>query len=190
MTAAHEVLDFWFGAPGTAEHGKERDLWFRKSAATDEQIRSRFGAAVESALRGQHESWARTTEGARALILLLDQFTRNIFRDTPRAFAGDARALELARNLVASGADRTLLPYERWFVYLPFEHSESIDAQRESLRFFGELAAAGYPDALKWAQKHYEVIARFGRFPHRNRILGRASTAEELDYLSQPGAGF
>jgi uncharacterized protein (DUF924 family) len=190
MKAAQEILDFWFGAPGTAEHGKERELWFRKSAATDELIRTRFGTAVESALHGECENWPQTTEGARALILLLDQFTRNIFRDTPRSYAGDARALELARNLVASGADRTLLPFERWFVYLPFEHSESIEAQRESVRLFGELATAGHPDALKWAQKHYDIIARFGRFPHRNSILGRASTADEIEYLAQPGAGF
>jgi len=190
MTTAHEVLDFWFGAPGTAEHGSTRDLWFKKSAATDDLIRSGFGAVVESALRGECDAWARTTDGARALILLLDQFSRNVFRDTPRAFAGDARALGLARHLVASGADARLEPLQRWFVYLPFEHAESIEAQRESLRLFGALAAAGHAEALVWAQKHYDVIARFGRFPHRNRILGRASTAEEIDYLARPGAGF
>jgi len=190
MSGAPEVLDFWFGAPGTDEYGKEREFWFRKSAATDDLIRSRFGADVEAALRGERGAWAQTTDGTRALILLLDQFTRNIFRDTPRAFAGDTRALEHARYLVASGADSRLEPMERWFVYLPFEHAESIEAQRESLRLFGALAAAGHPDALKWARKHHDAIARFGRFPHRNRILGRTSTAEELEYLAQPGAGF
>ncbi|MGE5339308.1 MAG: DUF924 family protein [Gemmatimonadota bacterium] len=190
MTTPREVLDFWFGEPGSPEHGRERDFWFTKSAATDELIRARFGADTDAALRGEREPWAQTVDGTRALILLLDQFTRNIFRGTPRAFAGDARALQIARQLVSSGADRTLAPMQRWFVYLPFEHSESIDVQRESLRLFGELAAAGHPDALRWAQKHYDVIARFGRYPHRNDILGRASTPEELAFLAQPGAGF
>ena len=190
MTAPREIIDFWFGAPGSAERGQEREFWFTKSQATDELIRVRFGADVEAALRGERDAWAQTTDGACALILLLDQFTRNIFRDTPRAFAGDARALDLARRLVAAGADRGLAPLQRSFVYLPFEHAESIETQRESLRLFGDLAADGYADGLVWARKHYDVIARFGRFPHRNRILGRASTAEELEYLAQPGAGF
>ena len=190
MTTAQEVLDFWFGAPGAAEYGKAREFWFRKSQATDDLIRARFGAEVDAALRGERDAWAQTVIGTRALILLLDQFTRNIFRGTKRAFAGDERALELARALVAAGEDRKLAPLARWFVYLPFEHSESIEVQRESLRLFGELAAAGLAEALVWAQKHYDLIARFGRYPHRNRILGRASTAEELEYLAQPGAGF
>ena len=190
MTAPQDVLGFWFGAPGSAESGKQRDFWFRKSQATDELIRSRFGADVEAALRGERDAWASTVHGTRALILLLDQFTRNIHRDTPRAFAGDARALEHARRLVAQGEDEAPTPLERWFVYLPFEHSESIEVQRESVRLFAKLAAKGHPDALAWAQKHLDVIARFGRFPHRNRILGRKSTAEEIEYLAQPGAGF
>lgn len=190
MAAPHEVLDFWFGAPGSAEHGTTRDFWFTKSQATDELIRARFGADVEAALRGERDAWTQTIDGTRALILLLDQFTRNIFRDTPRAFAGDACALDLARRLVAAGGDRKLTVLERWFVYLPFEHAESIEMQRESLRLFGELAAAGAADALFWAQKHCDVIARFGRYPHRNAILGRESTAAELEYLAQPGAGF
>ncbi len=190
MTTAQDVLDFWFGAPGDPDAGKEREFWFRKSDATDEKIRTRFGADVQAALCGGRDDWARTVDGTRALILLLDQFARNIFRGTPRAFAGDARALELARGLVTAGADRALPPLARWFVYLPFEHSESIEIQRESLRLFGELAAAGFGDGLVWARKHYDVIARFGRYPHRNAILGRASTPEELKYLAQPGAGF
>lgn len=190
MSDPRDVLEFWFGAPNAADAGAPRDFWFRRSAATDELIRTRFGADVEAALRGERDAWSQTVDGARALILLLDQFTRNIFRDTPRAFAGDARALEVARALVAAGADRALAPLQRWFVYLPFEHSESLDAQRESLRLFGELAAAGLPEALDWARRHFEVIERFGRYPHRNAILGRASSAEELAYLAQPGAGF
>jgi uncharacterized protein (DUF924 family) len=190
MNTPPDVLDFWFGAPGSPEYGTARDFWFRKSDATDAAIRARFGADVEAALAGQHDRWAATPRGALALILLLDQFTRNVFRDTPRAFAGDDRALELARGLVRRGEDQALAPIERWFAYLPFEHAESLDAQRESLRLFAALAQHGLPEPLVWAQKHYDVIARFGRFPHRNAILGRASTAEEIEFLRQPGSRF
>jgi uncharacterized protein (DUF924 family) len=186
-----EVLDYWFGAPGSAEHGRTRELWFRKSDATDREIRSRFGAAVEAALRGELAHWADgDARDALALILLLDQFTRNSYRDTARAFAGDAQALAVAKALVSDGRDRQLIPVERGFVYLPFEHSENIADQHESLRLFGQLAEAGLPDLLVWARKHYEIIVRFGRYPHRNELLGRASTAEEIEFLKQPGSRF
>ena len=190
--AAGEILDFWFGAPGSAEHGRPRQLWFSKSDATDALIRERFGAAVDAALRGGLDPWADDDDArsALALILLLDQFTRNIFRDTARAFAGDAAALAVARRLVGDGRHRRLAPVERWFAYLPFEHSEAIDDQHESLRLFGELADEGMTEPLAWARKHYEIIARFGRYPHRNAALGRASTAEEIEFLRQPGSGF
>ena len=190
--AAGEVLDFWFGAPGSAEHGRPRQFWFSKSDATDALIRERFGAAVDAALRGRLDPWADDDDArsALALILLLDQFTRNIFRDTARAFAGDAAALAVARRLVGDGRHRRLAPVERWFAYLPFEHSEAIDDQHESLRLFGELADEGMTEPLAWARKHYEIIARFGRYPHRNAALGRASTAEEIEFLRQPGSGF
>jgi uncharacterized protein (DUF924 family) len=186
-----EVLDFWFGAPGSPEHGQSRPLWFSKSAATDEEIRRRFGSTVEAALRGELQHWADgNAREVLALILLLDQFTRNIFRDSARAFAGDAAALAVAKRLVADGRDLQLAPLERWFAYLPFEHSEQMDDQRESLRLFGELARVGLTEPLVWAQKHHDVVARFGRYPHRNEPLGRASTAEEIDFLRQPGARF
>lgn len=127
-----------------------------------------------------------------AELLLLDQCTRNIFRDTPRAFAGDSRALALAREMTASGADRRLHPLQRGFVYLPFEHAEDLAAQQEGLRHFEALAAAdaGSADTLLWAQRHEVIVRRFGRFPHRNAILGRSSTAEELEFLQQPGSRF
>jgi len=190
-TTPDEVLDFWFGAPGSAEHGRKRALWFTKSEATDEAIRSRFGAAIDAALRGELSHWASgSARDALALIVLLDQFTRNIFRDTARAFAGDKMALSVAKSMVASGQDRQLLPVERCFAYLPFEHSENLVDQHESLRLFGELAEAGHPDLLVWAQKHHEIIVRFGRYPHRNAQLGRESTAEETEFLKQPGSGF
>jgi len=189
--SAGEILDFWFGAPGSAEHGRPRQFWFSKSDATDALIRERFGAAVDAALRGRLDPWADgDAHSALALVLLLDQFTRNIFRDTARAFAGDAAALAVARRLVGDGRHRRLAPVERWFAYLPFEHSEAIDDQHESLRLFGELADEGMAEPLAWARKHYEIIARFGRYPHRNEALGRASTAEEIEFLRQPGSGF
>ncbi len=190
-TAPDEVLDFWFGAPGSAEFGRARGFWFTRSAATDELIRSRFGAAVELALRGELRHWADgEARGALALLLLLDQFTRNIFRDSARAFSGDAPALAVAKRLVADGRHLQLAPVERWFAYLPFEHSERIEDQRESLRLFGGLAQQGLAEPLVWAQKHHEVIARFGRYPHRNELLGRESTAEEVEFLRQPGSRF
>jgi len=189
--ASTEILDFWFGAPGSPEHGQSRKLWFTKSAATDEEILRRFGPTVEAALRGELQSWADgAAREALALILLLDQFTRNVHRDSARAFAGDAAALALARRLVADGRHLQLTPLERWFAYLPFEHSEDIADQRESLRLFGELAAEGLAEPLVWAQKHFDVVARFGRYPHRNELLGRDSTAEEIEFLRQPGSRF
>ncbi len=192
MNAAPDsVLDFWFGAPGTAEYGRPREFWFRKSVATDQVIRERFAPAVEAALQGGLRHWVDDgARGALAVILLLDQFTRNLFRDSARAFAGDAAALAIARDLVATGGDARLASVERWFAYMPFEHSESMADQRESLRLFGALAALGLAEPLAWAQKHFEVIERFGRYPHRNEVLGRNSTAEEIEFLRQPGSRF
>lgn len=164
--------------------------WFRKSEAFDQRVAERFGADIEAALAGTLPlEWAAEP---LAEILLLDQFTRNVLRGQPRAFAGDARALALAQALVASGADRALTTIERWFAYLPFEHAESLAMQDESVRLFSLLAAEDerLADALDYAHRHRDVIRRFGRFPHRNAVLGRASTAAELEYLAQPGAGF
>jgi uncharacterized protein (DUF924 family) len=186
-----DVLDFWFGAPGSEQFGRARAFWFTKSQSTDDEVRARFGLEVEAALRGERDDWAGSARGSLALILLLDQFTRNIYRDTPLAFAGDARARKAAKALVETGQDRRLMPVERWFVYLPFEHSESMADQRESLRLFTALSSEmNDPGPLAWAQKHYDVVARFGRYPHRNAILGRASTPEELEFLRQPGSRF
>jgi uncharacterized protein (DUF924 family) len=188
--SATDVLQFWFGEPGSAEPLRPRDLWFTKSDATDRLIADRFGAIVEDAILGKHDAWAASPREALALILVLDQFTRNIFRGTPRAFAGDARALALATRLVDTARDLALAPMERWFVYMPFEHSERLVDQYESVRLFERLAADGLDAPLDWARRHFDVVARFGRFPHRNAILGRESTPEEAEYLKQPGSGF
>ena len=185
-----KVLDFWFGGPADPDYGKARPLWFTKSEATDQLVRQRFGDTVEEALRGSFDDWAATPRGALALILVLDQFTRNIFRDSPRAFAGDAKALRLASNLVDRDDDRRLSPIERWFAYMPFEHSEFMNDQIESVRLFEQLAKEGLEEPLAWAVKHYDVIERFGRFPHRNAILGRESTADEIEFLKEQGSRF
>ncbi len=180
------ALDFWFGAPPYTR----RAAWFTKSEAFDAEVRQRVGATVEAALAGTlPAAWAAEP---LAEILLLDQFTRNIFRGTPRAFAGDARARALARQLVDSGAHRALHPEQRPFAYLPFEHAEDLALQDESVRLFAALAAEhpAADDYLDYAERHRDVIRRFGRFPHRNAILGRESTAAELAFLATPGAGF
>jgi uncharacterized protein (DUF924 family) len=188
---ASEVIDFWFGALGEPERGRARDVWFRKDPAFDDTIRSRFGEAVAIALAGGYGDWCVDAHGALARVLLLDQFTRNIFRDTPRAFAGDARALATADDAIARGLDRELGVYERWFLYMPFEHAEDAAAQHRSLGLFGALAQEmGDDGALDWARKHAEVIFRFGRYPHRNAILGRTSTPEEEAFLREPGSRF
>jgi len=191
-TTPGEVLEFWFGAPAAdAQPQQAREQWFSKDEAFDAEIRTRFGEAIGEALAGRLEHWLDTPEGALAYLLLLDQFTRNAYRGTPASFAGDARALAAARRLVALGWDRGFAPVRRWFCYLPFEHSESLADQRESLRLFATLrddpVAGG---AYDWAVKHFEIVERFGRFPHRNEILGRASTAEEIEFLRQPGSRF
>ena len=188
--SASEVLSFWFGEPGSADYLRPRELWFTKSDATDRLIAEQFGPLVERALLGQHDDWAATPRGALALVIVLDQFTRNVFRGTPRAFAGDPRALAIATRLVDTSRDMALAPVERWFVYMPLEHSERLLDQYESVRLFERLAADGLDAPLDWARRHFEVVRRFGRFPHRNAILGRESTSEEMEFLKQPGSGF
>jgi uncharacterized protein (DUF924 family) len=185
-----EVLDFWFAAPGSAEHGTARRLWFTKSADTDALIRARFGATVDAALQAKLDHWREELRSTLALIVLLDQFTRNIFRDTARAFAGDAAAIALAERVVDAGLDRQLSLNERWFVYLPFEHAESLSLQERAVQLFKQLAADGLTEPLAWAIKHRDVVARFGRFPHRNALLGRVSSPEEEAFLREPGSRF
>lgn len=189
MTTAAEVLAFWFGEPPATV---ARELWFRKDPAFDAEVRARFAPALQAALQGGLREWASTPAGALARIVVLDQFTRNAFRDTPQAFAGDALALAAATALADGGGHLRLTPLQRWFAYLPFEHAEDLAAQERALRLYERLAAddAALAGALEWAQKHHAVVARFGRFPHRNAILGRPSSAEEELFLSQPGSRF
>lgn len=187
-----QVLNFWFGAPGSADDGQPRSAWFHKREAFDREIAERFGARIEAALGGALQGWEASPPGCLALILLLDQFTRNVNRQQARAFAGDARALRLALALLDDGRAQDLPPLQRWFVLMPLEHAEDLALQRRCVAGFEALAAEDprLAGALDYAHRHLEVIERFGRFPHRNAALGRASTAAELDYLSQAGAGF
>jgi len=198
ITAA-TVVDFWFGNAGgdSATAQAQQKLWWSKNATVDADISNRFGELVEAAASGRHDDWAQDPRGRLALILLFDQFPRNMYRDTPRAFAYDHLACKLALDGIAANSDRALRPIERVFFYLPLEHAESPELQERCVALFTTLAA-GVPEAdcktfagyVDYAVRHRDVIHRFGRFPHRNRILGRASTPEEIEFLKQPGSSF
>ncbi len=188
------IHDYWFGELDDAGLCREdrNALWFAASAETDAECRRRFGSLVGRALTGELQAWAQRDRGLVALVLLLDQFTRNIHRGTPRAFAGDDRALALAQHTIGTGHHQRLPAIHQVFLYLPLEHSEDPETQETCVTLFEELAAITGSPAIagftRYAIAHRDVIARFGRFPHRNAILGRPSTAEELAYLEQhPG---
>ena len=177
---AEQILQFWFEELTPRQH-------FVKDAALDALITSRFGATLEAAARCELFGWRDSAAGRLAEILVLDQFSRNVFRDTPRAFAQDPLALALAQELVASGADQQLTNSQRSFAYMPYMHSESLRIHEETLRLFGQPGLEGN---LDFAHRHQAIIARFGRYPHRNAILGRASSAAEVAFLEQPGSSF
>ena len=176
-----DVLAYWF-APGPERTAR----WFRGDAATDADVRGRFASTLESATRGELDGWTATPRGRLALIVVLDQFSRTVHRGTPRAFAQDARALALCLDGLACGEDRALAPDERAFFYLPLEHAEDAAMQARSVACFEALAAEapGAAGFLDYAHEHRDVIARFGRFPHRNTILGRCSTPDEEAFLA------
>jgi len=186
-----EVLDFWFLPAADSQHGQTRPEWFRKDPAFDASILALFGTVIDEALCGGLRDWDHDTKGALARIVVLDQFTRNAYRDTPRAFAGDALAQQAAIALIGQGRDRQLGRTERQFAYLPFEHAEDPALQERSVALFRALEQeTGATDLADYAVRHRDIVRRFGRFPHRNRILGRASTPEESEFLKQPGSGF
>lgn len=197
--SASDVLRFWLGAHplDSAAMQRVQAQWFRKDETFDARLREGFGATIAAARAGRLDRWADTAEGRLALLIVLDQFTRNAFRGRPDSFAGDAQALALALRGIELGHDQALPPLARMFCYLPLEHAEDRALQARCVALFAALREAPgaepratYDSLLEYAHKHREVIERFGRFPHRNAILGRASTAAELDYLAQPGAGF
>jgi len=184
-----EVLLFWFGA--AAERGKSHKRWCVKDPAFDREVRSRFLGLHGDAAAGKLAHLKETAAGCLALIVVLDQFPRNMFRGTARAFATDALALEAARHALARGFDRGMLAVERLFFYLPFEHSEALADQELACELTRPLDALEPGlEAYRYALLHRDIIRRFGRFPHRNAILGRASTPEELEFLKGPGSSF
>jgi uncharacterized protein (DUF924 family) len=187
---ASEVLEFWFGEPA-------RSLWFATRPAFDDEIRSRFGAVVAAAGAGELGPWAADSGGALALTIALDQFPRNIHRGTPAAFAHDGLARAVARRAIERGFDRAVPLDRRMFFYLPFEHSEALADQERSVALFARWVSehpaerrADADDQMTYVVRHHEIIRRFGRFPHRNAILGRAATPDEIAFLREPGLSF
>jgi uncharacterized protein (DUF924 family) len=179
--AIRAVLDFWFGAKDSPDYGTFREVWFRAgSPAFDQEIREKFLKTHEAAARGDLDQAMQSAEGSLALLVLLDQFPRNMFRGSARAFATDAKARAVAKHAVAQGFDQQVPSACRIFFYLPFEHSESIEDQRRGVEL---THAMGEARSIEAAEEHLDVIARFGRFPHRNAVLGRTSTPEEIEYL-------
>jgi uncharacterized protein (DUF924 family) len=179
-----EVLRFWFGEG--SEYGMAHKRWFEKDPGFDAAIRAKFLPLHEACAAGNGAGWLERPEDCLARIVVLDQFPRNMFRGTPRAFSTDALALAAARHAVEGDFDRGMLDVERQFIYLPFEHSESLADQERAC----ELMKALGEDLYDWALRHKRIVERFGRFPHRNAILGRTSTPEEIEFLKQPGSGF
>ena len=175
-----EVIDYWLETLST-------DDWYGAPPEVDAEIARRFGDLFERLSEEVPDAWLRSPQERLAAILVLDQFPRNIYRGSPRAFATDAKALALSKDAIATGADRELPPEQRAFLYMPFQHAENLADQCRSLELFEYL---GNPNNLDFAVRHYEIIARFGRFPHRNAVLGRVSTPEELSFLEQPGSSF
>ncbi len=183
-----DILDFWFDNPPT---DAMREIWFKNDPAFDAEIRRRFQGDVDAAREGTRDDWARTARGALALLLLLDQFARNLYRGEALAFAGDARAHRVAEGAIAAGFDLAHAPIARVFFYLPFEHSEDLSDQDRALALFERLPPAPWRDrTLEFARRHRDIVRRFGRFPHRNPALGRTSTPEEIEFLKEPGSSF
>lgn len=200
MTAQPQtVLDFWFGPPGSAADiaARQGTLWFAKSEANDRAVSEQFSDTLIAATVGELDHWAHTPSGRLALIIVFDQFPHHIHRGRPQAFATDPQALALTLAALAAHEDAQLTPIERVFLYLPLEHAESNEMQALSVSLYEKLAAeatvgeqALFADFLKYAQSHRDVVARFGRYPHRNDILGRPSTPAEIEFLKQPGSRF
>ena len=191
MSNFESILEYWFGNKNKADYGKPKKIWFSKDSKVDEEIKQQFSIDYELAKQGVLETWKNEPRSCLALILLLDQVPRNIFRDQPQMYATDEKALTLAKFAVKNNFDQQLLPVERWFIYLPFEHSENLDNQCKAVALFQTLSHD--PDStitIDYAVRHFEVIRQFGRFPHRNSILGRETTPEEAEFLKQPGSSF
>ncbi len=189
---SQSILEFWFGSITDPDYGQPRQAWFIKDPQFDHQIQAQFFGIYAQAATGQLQDWQDHPLSGLALVIVLDQFSRNLFRRQPQAFATDPMARAAAKQALDRGFDQELLPVQRWFLYLPFEHSEDLEDQHRSVELFSQLDQSDPENAkcLAYAKRHLEVIQRFGRFPHRNRILGRTSTAAEIEFLQQPGSSF
>jgi uncharacterized protein (DUF924 family) len=186
-----ELLEFWFGRPGDPVWESGREVWFRPQLAFDAACRDKYLPEYEAGRAGQRDGWKAAPRSCLALILLLDQLPRNMFRGSPRSYESDPLALAVARHAVAARFDEVLRPIECSFVYLPYEHSEDVADQREGVELMKRLAT--HPRGTEWlgyAEQHLRIVERFGRFPHRNDLLGRASTPEEREFLKQPNSSF
>ena len=177
-----DIIDFWFVET-------QPQQWFQVNEEFDEEIRQRFMEGYEAAANGAYDEWQKDADGALALCILLDQMPRNMFRATPKAFATDKQALVVAKFALSKGLDQILSAQKRRFLYLPFEHSENLNDQRRCVELFEKIKEDD-PVGYDYALRHLVVIEKFGRFPHRNEILGRPNTPEEEEYLAQPGSGF
>ncbi|MDF1758915.1 MAG: DUF924 domain-containing protein [Coxiellaceae bacterium] len=196
----NEIITFWLGDVSTEQPLPNEAItsqWWRKDAAFDQQIRMRFEGHIKKAEQGGYIEWLATPRGCLAYVLLLDQFSRNIYRGTAQAFIYDPLALAAAEFCVDAELDQELLPVERAFVYMPFEHSELLENQQRSVELFEALAQSVEPESralfagfVNYAMAHLRVIEQFNRFPHRNEIIDRPSTVEEIEYLAQPNSGF
>lgn len=188
---ATALIDYWFGPPGSPERFKQRAVWFKVDPRFDGELRTRFLPLQLRASSGQCADWALESEPSLAVILLLDQLPRNLYRGTGEAFATDAMAREAARSALARGLDRSLPAVWRQFMYLPFEHSEDLSDQERSIALFETLTRdPAFAGTLDYAKRHHAIIAQFGRFPHRNKALGRATTPEEEEFLKEPNSSF
>lgn len=193
------ILDYWFGTldgPDDVDRTKN-GLWWNGGPEIDAEVSTRFGALVEAAVAGTLDAWCETPRGALALVILLDQFTRNVHRGSAQAYAGDPKAVQICSDAIARGHDRALRLIERSFFYMPLMHAEDTSTAERSLELFGALAQEitassreGHPNFLSHAKQHADIVLRFGRYPHRNELLGREPRPEELEYLSSGGPTF
>lgn len=205
MSDPDDILKFWFGdlvdsptCDPEVLHKQEMTKWFKKDPAVDKEITERFAGDVERAAKGELDAWAKTPRGRLALIVLLDQFSRNMHRDSPLAFANDEKALNLTQEGIAQGVEAEYHEGLKFVFYLPLMHSEDLAVQKLSVERWHNLrdtasseklkAGLGYP--TKFAERHLEIVERFGRFPHRNKPLGRTSTPEEIQFLTEPNSSF
>lgn len=189
-SSPQEVLDFWFGSEDDPDYGTFRSAWFTKNEDFDNEVRKRFADTYEMAATGELDGWREEAGSCLALIIVLDQFSRNMFRGDGRTHAADGKALETARYAVENALDRELPMFQRHFVYMPYMHSEDIEVQRRSEALFERLREDGGPNLIEYAVGHREIVERFGRFPHRNSILDRETTSEEVEFLKGPGSSF